>query len=591
MYAYKKFKEEVKKALEKATGKSISETSLSIPPDPKLGDLSTSIAFALAKEQNKNPSELAKEISSKIKPEGFIKEVKIAGPYINFYLDYEKFSGQVLEESFKEDYGKSDIGKGKQVMIEYCGVNPNKPHHMGHFRNESLGQSIANIHKHLSYDVISASIVNDKGVPVAKTILGYQKFRKGKAIDNEPYQKFGKGKAIDNEPYQKFGKEKSDHEMGWLYSKYETEIEKTPELKKKVQEMVQKIQSGDPEALKDWKKVWDWFFEGMGETHKREKVHIDKFYYESKIQAKGKELVKQGLEKGVFKTEKEAIVAPLEKYGIPDKILLRSDGTAVYATTDIGMVHTRFTDYPNLEKNIYCVMTEQKTYFQQWMKAFELLYPEHAGKSYHMNYGMVSLKGGGKMSSRKGKGVLSDDIMNEAAKLAEGITKKNNPSLKDEEIKQIAEAIGIGALKFSILSIEAHKDISFDIKKAVSFEGDTGPYLQYAYVRCNGILEKVGGVGKPNVSQLKKPEELELIKKIAKFPEIVKEAGVNYETHTLAHYLLDIVHTFSNFYEKCPVMKAENEGLKAARAGLVKATKNVLKIGLNLLGIDTPERM
>jgi arginyl-tRNA synthetase len=557
----------VYKELEKASGRKISEGELSAPPNPELGDLSSTAAFAAAKAEKKNPKQVAEEIAKKIKKPALVSEVKTAGPYVNFFIDYKPFSEAVLRESVAKNYGSSDLGKGKKVMVEFCGVNPNKPHHIGHFRNESLGQAVANIHKCLGYEVITASIVNDKGVPVAKTMLGYEKWKKGEEPDAKP-----------------------DHFIGRLYADYEAEVEKNPELMKQVQETLQKIQSGDKEALITGKKIWDWFFEGMNETHEREKVSIDRFYLESEIQSKGKEIIRQGLKKGVFKEEEGAIIAPLEKYGLPDKVLQRSDGTAVYATTDLGMAEERFKEYPDLEKNIYCVMNEQEIYFKQWMKSFELMYPQHAGRIYHLAYGMVKSKEGEKMSSRKGAGVLAVDFMDEVAGKAGEIMRKNNPALTDEKNKKISEIVGVGALKFAMLSTEAHKDIHFDIEKILSFEGDTGPYLQYASVRCARILEKAQATGEPDYSALKEPAEKQLVKKIAEFPSIVKKAALDYETHSLAQYLLELAHFFSDFYEKCPVLRAE-QGLMGARLEIVKATKNVLGAGLNLLGIETPEMM
>ena len=571
MYALETLKKQIEIELEKVTGKKISKKNFSIPPEGK-GDLAVNIAFEIAKEQKKNPKEIADEIAGKLSIKGM--EVKTIGPYLNFFFDYSKFSEKVLQEAVEEDYSSSDFGKEKQVMIEFCGVNPNKPHHLGHFRNESLGQAIANLNKFIGFSVITTSIVNDKGVPVAKAMLGYEKWKKGEEPDCKP-----------------------DHFIGKLYSDYEVEVEKNPELEKEVKEVVQKIQNGDKEALETWKKIWDWFFEGMQETHERENVHIDKFYLESEIQSSGKQLVLEGLEKGVFEKEDGAVIAPLEKYGLPNKVLLRSDGTAVYATTDIGMAKSRFEEYPNLEKNIYCVMNEQSTYFKQWMKAFELIYPEYNGKIYHLAYGMVKSKEGKKMASRKGSGVLADDFMNEMTEKASEKAKENNKELSDEEVKKIGEVVGLGALKFSMLSTESTKDIHFDIEKALSFEGDTGPYLQYAYARCNQILEKAGSgfekagsIGEVDYSALKERQEKELVKKLSEFPEVIIGTTQNYSTHSLVQYLLSLAHAYSSFYENCPVLKADDE-IKAVRLQLVKATANVLKIGLKLLGIEVIERM
>jgi arginyl-tRNA synthetase len=569
MYAFEKFQKEVVGLLEKASGEKIEEKLISRPPDASFGDLSSTLAFALAPKLKKKPPEIAADVAKKIAipKNSLVGKVEAKGPYINFFINQEAFSKTVLEEAEDKKYGHSDVGKGKHVLFEYSEPNPNKPLHVGHLRNTLLGMAVSNLLEANGYKVTRANYINDRGVHICKAMLAYEMWGENKKPDRKP-----------------------DHFVGQYYALFARKSKDDPLLDQKALELLKKWEKGDKQTRELWKKMVGWCYEGFKETYETLGAKFDSWFYESNIYEKGKRIVEEAMAKGVFKKDAEgAVIAPLEKHGLPNKVLIRPDGTTIYVTSDLALAKAKFQEYdPDI--SIYCVGSEQNTYFQQLFKIIELLGIAPVSKCYHLSYGMVYLPTG-KMSSREGTVINADDIIDEVTKLAAEETKKRE-IVEAKNVEEAAKTVGLAAVKFAMLRIDPKRDIYFEKEKVVSFEGDTGPYLQYAHVRCAGILEKIGKLKtKPDLKLLTKAEERVLVKKIADFPGIVKHCGANYETHTLAHYLIELTQVFSAFYESCPVAKAESESLKAARAELVKATKNVLKIGLNILGIDAPEKM
>lgn len=560
MYTYEKFKSEVVKSIEKATGKKVEETALSVPPNPELGDLSTTIAFSLGK----NPKAEAEKVAKKIKPSGLILEVKTVGPYINFYLDRKKFTLDVLKESLKKDYGEHDLFKGKKAIIEHTSVNPNASPHIGRGRNAIIGDTLTRVLRAVGYNLKVHYYVNDVGKQIAVLVFG---------CENKDLNKLKFSDMLDN------------------YVKAHKEIGEKPELEKHVLSIQKKFEDGDKETVKKFKKIVGICLEGQRAILKRLNTDYDVFVHESDFLFDGsaEKVLSQIKKLPQVRYKGNSVYLDLSEFGIDKEyVLIREDGTHLYTIKDLAY-HLKKLKEADINFGVYG--TDHQLHFKQLFKVLELLLGKKAVENLHYIFYEFVLLPEGKMSTRKGEVVLLEDFIGEAYKRIYKEVEKRWPKLDKKDKEEIANMIAVGAVRFSIVKVAPQKTITFNWDKALSFEGDTGPYLQYAYVRCNSILRKLGKLGKANYAELIKPEEQLLVKKISEFPEVVKSIGKSYEVYALPQYLLDLTHAFSDFYEKCPVIKAETEGLKTARVELVKATKNVLKNGLNLLGIEAPERM
>jgi len=562
------FKEEIIKLLKKET--KLDEIILEVPPNSELGDYAFP-CFVLSKQMKKAPTIIAQELAKSIKPNKSIKEIKAIGPYLNFFVNKEKLSENVLKKIFdeKDCYG-TQKKTNKKIIIEYPGPNTNKPLHLGHVRNMCLGYALSRILEANGNDVIHVNINNDRGVHICKSMLAYQKWGK----DDSPEK----------------SKMKSDFFVGKYYVLYAQKEKQNPELEQEVQKMLEKWEEGDKETIALWKKMNKWAFDGFKETYKTFDLKFKKEYFESETYKNGKDIVLDGLKKGLFyKKEDNAVAVDLSKQGFGEKVLLRANGTTVYVTQDIYLAKLKYDNF-RYDKSLYVVATEQNHHFKVLFEILKLLKFPFAEKCYHFAYGMVNLTTG-KMKSREGTVVDADTLMEEVTGLAKDETKKRNKDIPEKDLDERANKIALGAIRFYILKYDPLKDILFDPKESISFEGETGPYLQYTYARINSILEKSEEKIKDDidVSLLKEKEELELIKLLSNYEDIVKQAG-NYKINTLARYLLDLAQSFNNFYHAYPVLKAE-EDVKKARLLMINCVKQVLKNGLYLLGIDVLERM
>ncbi|MFH1592461.1 MAG: arginine--tRNA ligase [Candidatus Woesearchaeota archaeon] len=549
--------EEIKKALKKILKKDV---ELEIPPDSSLGDYAFP-CFPLAKEFKKNPNDIAIELSEKIKGD-FRVEAK--GAYLNFFVDKVKRSKTILGKIFLE---KSRYGvvskKGKKVLVESPGPNTNKPLHLGHLRNIFLGVSVKNILSALGNKVVMVDIVNDRGVHISKSMLAYKLYGKNKKPDM-----------------------KSDHFVGEYYVIYNKKANE--EMEKKAQELLVKWEKGDKETVSLWKEMNKWALDGFNETYKNVGFKVDKVYYESEHYKEGKKLVLDGLKKGIFKkNEKGAVVIDLSKEGLGDKVLLREDGTSVYVTQDISLAIKRYKDF-KMDSMVYVVGNEQIYHFNVLFKILEILGYKFAKNCYHLVYGMVNLPEG-KMKSREGKVVDADDLISGMIDLAMKETKKRYEKISKKELLKRGRIIGLGALRFYILKYDPLKDILFNPEESISFEGDTGPYVQYAHVRCSSILGHGKLSGKIDYKLFNEYDH-ELVKVLSEFSGIVEKAGMDYKPSLVANYLLELAKKFNEFYSRNPVLKAKC-ALKNSRLKLVYCTRQVLKNGLSLLGIDAPDEM
>ncbi len=563
-----KFTEEVAKLIAKETKLNLEEISKSLefPPNLEMGDLAFP-CFSLSKKMKRNPIEISNELAGKIKSSGSIKEVKSMGPYLNFFIKPEKLAESVLEEisTQKKDYG-SKKSSGKTILVEFPAPNTNKPLHVGHVRNMCIGESISRILETQGHTVFRVNLNNDRGVHICKSMLSYQKWGKNTRPDK-----------------------KSDHFVGEFYVLFAKKAKDSPGLEKEAQELLRLWEAKDDKTRALWKKMNKWALDGFKETYKNFGIRFDKEYFESEMYEKGKEIVNTYLKKGVFRkgTAGEVLIDLGKEIG--KKVLLRADGTTVYITQDLYLAELKYKDYA-YDKSIYVVGSEQKYHFKVLFEILKRIKFKGAKGCYHLSYGMVNLPEG-KLKSREGTVVDADDLLEEVAEAAEKeIKKRQNVSVK--EAKELSLKIALSAIKYFMLKHYAQKDFIFRPKESISFEGNTGPYIQYSLVRANKILEKSTEKirDKVDFSLLTEKEEIKLIKKLSLFGEILEETSKNYAPNILAEYVYSLANLFSQFYEKCPVIQ-EDKKRERSRIFLIQCFTQVLEKGLNLLGIDAVSKM
>lgn len=573
----------LEEATKKTTGEKIGAIELTSPPDPKLGDFAFE-CFSLAKKIGKSPAEIAKNIADKIESDGIIEKAEATGPYLNLKLTNASLSS-VIKEVFeeKEKFGNSKIGYKEKVMVEYLSPNTNKPLHLGHARNSALGIALSNLLKKTGHEVLKTAVINDRGIHICKSMLAYQKWGENSTPESMNM--------------------KGDHFVGHWYVKYSQEAKNNPELENEAQEMLKNWEAGEKETMKIWKKMNDWVYAGWKETYKELGIIFDAVDYESENYKLGKDIIKKGLKKGIFQKNENGSITfnlpekefGLDKNSLAKKLtLIRPDETSVYITQDLGTAIKRF-EKDNLDRMIYIVGSEQIYHFQCLFKILEILDYEWAKKLYHLFYGMITLPEG-KMKSREGKVVDADDLIKEMKVLAieELQNRYEKESIESSDLAERARKISLGAIKFYFLRVGAKETIEFNPKESISFDGFTGPYCQYAYARITSILRKTEKFSfeKINFEFLgNNLEERELLKKIIEFPQAVKKSTLEYNPSIIAVNVFETAQLFNKFYQKHPVLNAENEELKNSRLALIQAVQIVIKNGLELLGIETLERM
>ena len=513
------------------------------------------------------------------------KDVTAVGPYVNFKLHNTLIFGEVCTEIRKhEAFGNTATGQGRRVMVEYLSPNTNKPLHLGHVRNGVLGMGVSNLLEATGHTVIKAILVNDRGVHICKSMLAWMKWAKGDTPE-----------STDT---------KGDHFVGDWYVHYDQEAKKNPQLQDEVRVMLRKWETGDAETIKLWKMMNQWVYDGYDETYRKLGFLFDVFYYESNTYRLGKNLIQAGLDKGVFtEVESGAVIAPLpidefgaEKDGSQKVVtLLRNDGTSVYITQDLGTAKLKFDEHQP-DRSIYVVASEQNYHFQCLFKLLNMLGFKWADGCYHLSYGMVNLPEG-KMKSREGTVVDADDLIDEMRQLAEDEIRRRDSEgvLSDEEIQKRALAIGLAAIKFYLLRARPELAINFEPKESISFDGFTGPYCQYAYARCASIRRKseirdLNSI-EPDFSLLGNVEELELIRALIQFPDVVAESARELTLAPICNHVFTVAQTVNQFYHRHPVLAAEPLALAAARLAVVNAAAIVIKRALTLLGIEALEEM
>ncbi len=554
------------------------EKLIETPPSPELGDYSFP-CFVLASKLKKNPNEIAEELARKIKITKEISQIKAVGPYLNFFINKKILAEFVVREILKKEDKFGSKKENKRIVIDYSSPNIGKPMHVGHIRSTILGDSLKKIFQFLGNKVIGINYLGDIGLHIGKLIVAYQLWGDEKKLKKEPekellnlYVKFCKKEKLSAE--QELEKS-SDQE--------EKEESLDNELTRKAKEALKKLELRDKEIVAIWKKIESYSLRGFLKTYKELGVEFEEIIGQSKFSEIGKQIVKEALKKGVaFKGEEGEIIAKLKP--LPNKIILRSDNTALYSTQDLGAAVERYKKY-KFDKMIYVVGSEQQLYLQQIFKILEKLGYKWSKNLVHLPFGLLRLKEG-KISSREGRVIFLQDVLEKAEQMALKEVKKKNPKLKNK--KEVARKVGLAALKYSILSKEPIKNIEFSFSQAIDFEGNTGPYLQYSYARASSILRKADKKpGKFRAGDLKL-QEINLIKRLSLFPEIVKKAGKQLNPSIISNYSFVLAQEFNEFYHSCQVIGSKEE---AFRLSLVQAFRIVIKQALNLLGIEVLEEM
>ena len=566
----------------------------------------TLVVFPFLKISKKKPEDTAQEIGLYLKDNcKAISEFNVVKGFLNLVIAQEAWIELLASINREEKFGEKAITEQSPlVIIEYSSPNTNKPLHLGHVRNNLLGWSLAQIMEANGNKVVKTNIVNDRGIHICKSMLAWLKYGNGET----PETSGKKGDHLIGDYYVAFDKHYRE-EVKELKAQYmaegigEEEAEKKAKeespLIKEAHEMLVKWEQNDPEVRALWKKMNDWVYAGFDETYKALGVGFDKIYYESETYLKGKAKVEEGLAKGLFERHDDnSVWADLTNEGLDQKLLLRSDGTSVYMTQDIGTAEMRFKDFP-IDKMIYVVGNEQNYHFQVLSILLDRLGFKWGKELVHFSYGMVELPNG-KMKSREGTVVDADDLVEtmiaDAKKTSEELGKFSD--MTDEERSEIARIVGMGALKYFILKVDARKNMLFNPEESIDFNGNTGPFIQYTYARIRSILRKAAEQdeatelsGIATEDGLLSQKEIDLIQKMNEFGAAVEQAGKDYSPSGIANYCYELTKEFNQFYHDYSILKEEDANKKALRLVLAKNVAKIIKNGMALLGIEVPERM
>ena len=564
----------------------------------------TLVVFPFLKMSRKGPEQTAQEIGEYLKVnEPAVAAFNVIKGFLNLTIASATWIDLLNEIQADEQYGLVKATETSPlVMIEYSSPNTNKPLHLGHVRNNLLGNALANIVAANGNKVVKTNIVNDRGIHICKSMLAWKKYGNGET----PETSGKKGDHLVGDYYVSFDKHyKAEVKelmtefaaQGMSEDEAKAKAEAASPLMQEAREMLVKWEAGDPEIRGLWEMMNNWVYAGFDETYRKMGVSFDKIYYESNTYLEGKEKVMEGLEKGFFfKKEDGSVWADLTAEGLDHKLLLRGDGTSVYMTQDIGTAKLRFADYP-IDKMIYVVGNEQNYHFQVLSILLDKLGFEWGKSLVHFSYGMVELPEG-KMKSREGTVVDADDLMEEMIATAKETSQELGKldGLTQEEADDIARIVGLGALKYFILKVDSRKNMTFNPKEAIDFNGNTGPFIQYTYARIQSVLRKAAESGIVVPGQIPAGIELSekeegLIQMVADFAAVVKQAGEDYSPSIIANYTYDLVKEYNQFYHDFSILREENEAVKVFRIALSANVAKVVRLGMSLLGIEVPSRM
>lgn len=557
------------------------------------GDI-TLVVFPFTKVARKQPEIIGNEIGQWLTENtDIVDKYNVIKGFLNLSISKDNWISTLNNIYNDKKYGtKEETPESPLMMIEYSSPNTNKPLHLGHVRNNLLGYSISQIQKANGWKVVKTNIVNDRGIHICKSMLAWLKYGNGETPESTGM----KGDHLIGKYYVEFDKHYKA-ELKELEAKGMTEDEAKANstLMKEAQSMLLKWEQNDPEIRNLWQMMNEWVYAGFDETYKRLGVDFDKIYYESNTYLEGKEKVEEGLKKGIFyRREDGSVWADLRGDGLDEKLLLRSDGTSVYMTQDIGTAKLRYQDYP-IDKMVYVVGNEQNYHFQVLSLLLDKLGFKWGKELVHFSYGMVELPNG-KMKSREGTVVDADDLMDgmieEAARTSADLGKLENCT--KEEIDNINRMVGLGALKYFILKVDPRKNMTFNPAESIDFNGNTGPFIQYTCARIKSILRKASeaGISIKEVNGITlQDKEVSLIQNLTSYPAIVEQAGTDFSPALIANYIYDLVKEYNQFYQSSPILKEENAETMNMRLMLSACTVKVIESGMSLLGIEMPEKM
>ena len=546
---------------------------IEVPQDKTNGDYAFP-CFRLARTLHKAPPLIAQDVAAGISGDPMFEKVEQVNAYVNMFISKAEFSEITLEAAQKDDFGSSDEGKGKTVIVEYSSPNIAKPFHIGHIRTTIIGDSIYRLYKELGYKVERLNHLGDYGTQFGKMIVAYKKWGNAEELEKDPIKY-----------------------LLYLYTKFHKEAEDDPSLDDQAREAFVKLEAGEEEEVKLWKWFSDLSLKEFNRVYDMLDITFDEYDGESFYSDKMQRFIDELRDKGLMHESRGANVVDLEDYGLGTALITKSDGSTLYCTRDIATAVYRKEHY-DFYKNIYVVATQQNLYFKQLKMILKLLGYEWEEDCIHVPFGMVSLENGHILSTRGGNVVFLEDVLNNAVDKTKEIIREKNPDASEEHVDEIAKEVGIGAVKFQELSNNRIKDYTFTWDKVLNFDGETGPYVQYTHARCASVLRKAGeetvekakAIDKLDLSYISGENAYELVKLLYVFPEVIKDAAYKYEPSILTRHIIDIAQSYNRFYHDEHIL-TDNEDEKLAKVALTIAAKNVIKTGLGLLGIKAPDRM
>ena len=588
-------KQHILQAVQELYNVSLENVELQQTKKEFVGDV-TLVVFSLLRHIKGNPVQIGEQIGTYLKEKvgNLVTDFNVIKGFLNLVIADTYYLNFLTEIKDNPQFGLTTPNSKEAILVEYSSPNTNKPLHLGHIRNNLLGYSVAEILKAAGHKVYKTQIINDRGIHICKSMVAWQRFGNGETPENTGL----KGDKLVGNYYVAFDKAyKEEIQELIAQGKSKEEAEKQAPIFVAAQEMLRQWEAGDPEVMKLWKQMNGWVYDGFAVTYKNLGVDFNSYYYESNTYLLGKDIVEQGLQKGVFfKKEDGSVWCDLTADGLDEKLVLRADGTSVYITQDMGTAIQRVKDYPDVKGMVYTVGNEQDYHFKVLFLILKKLGYDWASHLYHLSYGMVDLPSG-KMKSREGTVVDADDLIAEMEQTAKVISQELGKldGYTEAQKEDLYHTIGLGALKYYILKVDPKKRILFDPKESIDFQGNTGPFIQYTYARIQSILRKYAEMGDnkeaitlPSVLQEK---EKTLLKSITLFPSIVQEAADNYSPAVVANYVYDLVKDFNSFYQNVSILGEEDASKRHFRVALSKKIGEIIAESFKMLGIQVPERM